>query len=134
MKKFEAFVNELNSLEKNFIFAVNIKNATQEELDKLYKLAEESFYSFDLYDPYDEFMENIRRTTPLPAWALVFNMYNTLHSDKMKTSVTYIHTPGWGSGYKHMEDIITLDKLFEIGFDGVKDYLEMQDNINKYNL
>ena len=132
MKKFEAFVNEINSPSKNFIFAVNIKNASQEELDKLYKLMNDYFYY--LYDSYDEFMENIKNRTPIQAWSIVFNMYKDIKPDKMLTSIVYVHTPGWGEGVKHMEDIISLEKLFEVGFDGVKDYIEMKNNINKYNL
>jgi len=33
-----------------------------------------------------------------------------------------------------MDDIITLKEFLNVGLEGVKDYIEIKDNVNKYNL
>lgn len=129
IKKFK-HITELNSMD-NFIFAINIKNATKEDIEKLYKMSSDYFYDFESFNDYNYFMYRINEKKIKP-WALVYNMYDSING--INTSVSFIENTGWGKGYKYMDDIITLDEFFEVGFDNVEEYINTKSNAEKFNL
>ena len=129
MKTYKQFLNEANSPD-NFIFAINIKNASKDEIDKIFELAIEYFDSFLEYNHWQR--KDIDRYKP---WAIVFNMYKDLpNSKKFKAALSIVTNPSFGAGYKHMEDILTLKEFLNIGFENIEKYIEMKNDINKYNL
>lgn len=129
MKTYKQFLNESNSPD-NFIFAINIKNASKDEIDKIFELAIEYFDSFLEYNHWQR--NDIDDYKP---WAIVFNMYKSLSSDKkFKAALSIVTSPGWGSGYKHMKDILTTTEFLNVGFENIENYIEMKNDINKYNL
>lgn len=132
----------------NFIFSINIKDATKEDIDKLYKMANSYFYDFEKYDSYDEFYNNIFNIEP-KRWAIIFNMYPKvllmddstsrwtqadIIKNVIKAAVSFVSTPNWGEGYSHMDNIITLDEFFNVGFKNVEEYINMKQNMKKYNI
>lgn len=131
MKKFEEFIKEANHPD-NFIFMVIIKDSSPEELDRFYELAKSYFFKFERFYPYEEFINDINKNTPLKAWSLLLNIYYTLSNMNFvpSTSITYIHSPGWGSGYES----VTLNELLKIGFKDIEEYIKMKNNAEKFNL
>lgn len=129
MKKYKEFLNEANSPD-NFIFAIYIKKATTEEIDKIFELAVEYFDDFLEYNTWQR--KDIDRYKP---WAIVFNMYKDFPSSKkIKAALSIVTNPGFGTGYKHMEDIVTLKEFLNVGFENIEKYIEIKNDTNKYNL
>lgn len=129
MKTYNQFLNESIS-DDNFIFAINIKNASKEDIDKIFELAIEYFDEFLEYN--SDKRKDIDRYKP---WAIVFNMYKHFSRDtKYKAALSLVTSPGWGAGYKHMDDIVTIKNFLEVGFENIENYIEIKNGTNKYNL
>ena len=131
MKKFNKFINEINSI-NNFIFAVNIKNATDEQLEELEKKVKNKFNStrpeLNIVDEV-----NYRKGVYMKTRVIIFNMYDKI-SRTQDVAISYITNPGFGKGMKHMEDIMNIDEFLKVGFDEVEKYIKIKNNIEKYNL
>lgn len=129
MKNYNQFLNESNSL-GNFIFAINLKNATKEDIDKIFELAIEYFDDFLDYNTYTR--KDIERYKP---WAIVFSMYRIIPTDKkIRAALSIVTSPNWGAGYRYMEDIITAKEFLENGFHNIEEYIRLKKVSDKYNL
>lgn len=127
MKSYFKYISE--KIEDSFIFAINIKNISQENFDKLFDEIEKNF------EDYEEYGNDINRKDlkkdifnnefywQIP-WALVFNIYYNL--DNKRVAINRITSPGWGEGYEHMKNIITVEEFLNIGFEGIKEYIAMK--------
>lgn len=129
MKTYDQFLTEANSLD-NFIFAIDLRNATKEDIDKIFDLGIEYFHNFLEYNNHKR--DDIERIKP---WSIIFNMYKNLSDDKkFRAALSLVTNPGWGTGIKHMEDIITAKEFLDNGFDNIKEYIKLKNVTDKYNL
>lgn len=127
MKTYNQFLNESIS-DDNFIFAINIKNASKEDIDKIFELAIECFDKFLEYNQYQ--ITDIEKHRP---FAIVFNMYKVLSKDKnVRASLNVITVSNW-EAYKYLNNI-TSEEFLNVGFENIKNYIELKNGTNKYNL
>lgn len=130
MKNYNQFLNEANHLD-NFIFAIDIRNTTNEDINKIIELAIEYFDNFLEYNQHQ--ISDIERYKP---WCIVFNMYKNLsiNGKQIRASLTKVTNPSFGTGYKYMEDIITAKEFLENGFHNIEEYIRLKKTTDKYNL
>jgi hypothetical protein len=135
MKSYLRYISE--KIGDNFIFALNIKNISQENFDKLFDEIEKTFVDYETYGNYinrKDLQKNIfdNESYWQKPWALTFNIY--YHLNNKKVAISQITSHGWGEGYDHMKNIITIEVFLNVGFEGVEEYIEIKKNINKYNI
>lgn len=126
MKKYNKFITE--SIQDNFIFAINIKYISFNELDKLFKEIEINFPDYEDYGNYvnrASLEEDLKKDFNKP-WALTFNIYQ----DFRKVAIGKVTTPNWGYGIEYMDNILSIEEFLNVGFTGVRQYVTAR----KYNL
>lgn len=131
MKKYNQFINEMQSHSeihslfqfRDFEFAINVKNTTEDE--KLGIIKEIEKY-FEISDSVKKYLNTQY------SWAWTFKIHNSFDTNWIDFGI--VTTGGWGSGVKYMEDIITPKEFLDVGLSGVKDYIEMKNDTKKYNL
>lgn len=120
------------SLNENFIFAVNIENITTDQVYQIIDKLNIEFPDFNEYSTFD-FRELITQIK-VPQFrynipcALVFNVYYFV--DKKNVSINRIVTRGWGAGYDYMENILSLEEFLNNNIDDIKVMIDTK----KYNL
>lgn len=129
MKTFGRFVNEIHSKNRlsDFEFAIDIRDATKEELDNAIK-------EFEKYEciMYNSEVMKWTEEARFACWAWHIELRNRYN--ELFIYFNGISTPNWGKGIKYMEDIITLKEFLNVGLAGVKEYIEIKNSMNKYNL
>ena len=147
MKKYYQFINEKRVemtthetigdetfLPIDFLFAIDIRNSTNQQINELF----EEFEKYINVDDTDK--KRILEPGYAKPWALRVDIsqlgynYGDGNNRNLKVYIGMVTSPGWGAGVKYMEDIITLEEFLNVGLEGVKDYIEMKNNVNKYNL
>lgn len=130
MKKYIDFINEsfygkiiknTNTLPEIFEFAIDIRNCSSEKINELF----EEFGKFVIID--DESKKDLIAGYNTPwAWRVML--------DYTYITINTITTPGWGSGYDYMDDIVTVDEVLSNGLVNIEEHIKMKNNSKKYNI
>jgi len=111
------------NLPEEYEFAIDVENGTKKELEKAIKEIEKFVEIDDYVKP---FLLNNKKWC---AWIIRIHAYGPPNYKNL--SITF----DWaGFSESIYEDIIPLKEFLNVGLEGVKDYFEIQDNVNKYNL
>jgi hypothetical protein len=132
VKSYNQFINErvgfgnLNSsLPENFLFAIDARNCTDEEIDAV----------FEEFEKYVNLNDSIKKQLKgkYRPWAWRVQIDNR---SELQIYIHDITTPNWGAGYKWMEDIITIKDFLTVGLENVKEYIEsgIGPEMKKYNI
>jgi len=135
MKNYQKFINESHEQFKginndlrniyfhNFKFAIDMRNKGIRETEEVFN---EIRKYFDISDKDEYYLTNRL------AWCWAFEISNSFN--KASLYISEITVLGWGAGWKYMDDIITPKEFLNVGFKGVKEYIETKSDMKKYNL
>jgi len=128
MKKYNQFINE--NISGDFSFAINIKNCTNDKLNKIFEEIEKNFNNFEEYTSFNKhkfFIKffNYRHFTEI----LILEIY-TYTSYPSTKSKRIIISEANSSGHI----TFTPEEFLEMGFEGCKEEVDLKKNMKKYNL
>lgn len=132
MKNYQKFINEhygyCNQINNNislksFMFAIDIRNSKEEEIDGIFKEIRKYFIIPD---------KDKQKLINEKAWCWRFDIHIVFNEISLRISV--VTTPGWGAGWQDMENIITPKEFLNFGLKGVEEYIGTKTDMIKYNL
>ena len=140
MKTYNQFLNEglqtiskLNRIEPSlpidFKFSIDARNCIKDEINMAINEFEKYFIMEDHVKLY---LQSNRYKSPVWNIELYESWGNSRHE---RHSVRFETINFWNSEMIDNDpNTITMRKFIEVGIDGVKDYIDMRKNANKYNL
>jgi len=138
MKSYNQFkLNEIQSrgeenlnLPKNFEFIIDISEGSKEDIQR-------AFEEFEKYTKLDDYIKKIlvekdRQGYP---WAWIITIRQQWYGTNYGLCIQYgIITLGKINYSRDPKNMITLKDFIAVGLEGVKEFVDMQENIKKYNL
>lgn len=150
MKTYNQFLNEdtnyLNiPIYKDFEFVIDIKNATEEKINK-------AFNEFEKYTKLEDWLKKylVSKDGGGKTWAWRIKLRKGYFDNKSAIELGIITTANWGlnQGMKVMDNRLTIDEFIKVGLLGAEDYInsgisyfkvldrikKREEDVKKYNL